>query len=67
MPLASCNPKRADLIVLNTLDDEGAGFGFDTNQITIFDRDGVETAYERKPKQQVAADIVDRIVKLIAK
>ena len=57
--------KNADLIVLNSLNDAGAGFGYDTNKVTIFDRWGGETAYERKPKQQVARDIVDRIVKLL--
>jgi len=57
--------KNADLIVLNSLNDPGAGFGFDTNKITIFERGGAEIPYERKPKQQVAKDIVDRIVKLL--
>lgn len=54
--------KNADLIVLNSLNDEGAGFGHDTNKITIFEKDGNEITYPRKPKQQVAKDIVDRIV-----
>lgn len=54
--------KNADMIVLNSLNDEGAGFGYDTNKITIFERGGGELPYERKPKQQVAHDIVDRIV-----
>ena len=57
--------KHADLIVLNSLNDEGAGFGYDTNKITIFEKDGREISYERKPKQQVARDIVDRIVKML--
>jgi len=57
--------KNADLIVLNSLNDAGAGFGYDTNKVTIFDRQGSETAYDRKPKQQVAADIVDRIVNIV--
>jgi phosphopantothenoylcysteine decarboxylase/phosphopantothenate--cysteine ligase len=57
--------KNADLIVLNSLNDEGAAFGYDTNKITIFGRDGRELAYERKPKQQVAKDIVDQAVKLL--
>ncbi|MBN9381619.1 MAG: bifunctional phosphopantothenoylcysteine decarboxylase/phosphopantothenate--cysteine ligase CoaBC [Chitinophagaceae bacterium] len=57
--------KNADLIVLNSLGDAGAGFGYDTNKITIFDRQGGETVYERKPKQQVAADIVDRVVNML--
>ncbi len=57
--------KNADMIVLNSLNDEGAGFGVDTNKITIFEKGGNEIAYERKPKQQVARDIVDRIVKML--
>ncbi|HWK08256.1 MAG TPA: bifunctional phosphopantothenoylcysteine decarboxylase/phosphopantothenate synthase [Puia sp.] len=57
--------KNADLIVLNSLNDAGAGFGYDTNKVTIFGSDGHESSYERKPKQQVARDIVDSIVKLL--
>ena len=57
--------KHADLIVLNSLNDEGAGFGYDTNKITIFEKGGAELSYERKPKQQVAVDIVDRVVKIL--
>ena len=57
--------KNADLIVLNSLNDEGAGFGHDTNKITIFEKGGKEISYERKPKQQVAKDIVDRIVNML--
>lgn len=56
--------KNADMIVLNSLNDAGAGFGFDTNRVTIFERDGAEISYDQKPKQAVAADIVDRIIKL---
>jgi len=57
--------KKADIIVMNSLNDEGAGFGHDTNKITIFEKDGQELNYDRKAKQQVAADIVDRIVKMM--
>jgi phosphopantothenoylcysteine decarboxylase/phosphopantothenate--cysteine ligase len=57
--------KNADLIVLNSLNDEGAGFGYDTNKITIFEKNGQQLDFERKPKQQVAKDIVDRIVNLL--
>ncbi|OQP57485.1 bifunctional phosphopantothenoylcysteine decarboxylase/phosphopantothenate--cysteine ligase CoaBC [Niastella populi] len=57
--------KNADMIVLNSLNDEGAGFGYDTNKVTIFEKGGDETVYDRKPKQQVAKDIVDRIVNLL--
>jgi phosphopantothenoylcysteine decarboxylase/phosphopantothenate--cysteine ligase len=56
--------KNADMIVLNSLNDPGAGFGFDTNRVTIFEKGGAEIRYEQKPKQQVAKDIVDRIIKL---
>jgi phosphopantothenoylcysteine decarboxylase/phosphopantothenate--cysteine ligase len=56
--------KNADMIVLNSLNDAGAGFGFDTNQITIFESSGEEIPYGQKPKQLVARDIVDRIIKL---
>jgi phosphopantothenoylcysteine decarboxylase/phosphopantothenate--cysteine ligase len=57
--------KNADLIVLNSLNDEGAGFGYDTNKVTIFEKDGNQLNYEQKPKQQVAKDIVDRIVNML--
>lgn len=57
--------KNADMIVLNSLKDAGAGFGFDTNKISIFEKNGGEYRYEQKTKQQVARDIVDRIVKLL--
>jgi phosphopantothenoylcysteine decarboxylase / phosphopantothenate---cysteine ligase len=63
--LQKLKKKNADLIVLNSLNDEGAGFGHDTNKITIFEKNGNELVYERKPKQQVARDIVDRIVKMM--
>lgn len=57
--------KNADMVVLNSLNDEGAGFGFDTNKIIIFEKDGNEISFERKIKKQVATDIVDRIVKML--
>jgi phosphopantothenoylcysteine decarboxylase/phosphopantothenate--cysteine ligase len=57
--------KNADMIVLNSLNDAGAGFGFDTNQVTIFEKNGTEIPFGKKSKQQVARDIVDRIIKLL--
>ena len=57
--------KNADMIVLNSLNDAGAGFGYDTNKVTIFEKGGAELAYDRKPKREVARDIVDRIVNLL--
>jgi phosphopantothenoylcysteine decarboxylase / phosphopantothenate---cysteine ligase len=63
--LGKLTAKNADMIVLNSLNDEGAGFGYDTNKIIIFEKGGNEIPYDRKPKQQVAKDIVDRIVNLL--
>jgi phosphopantothenoylcysteine decarboxylase / phosphopantothenate---cysteine ligase len=56
--------KNADLIVLNSLADPGAGFGTDTNKVTLFARDGRVFHFDTKPKQAVAADIVDTIIQL---
>ncbi len=57
--------KNADMIVLNSLQDGGAGFGHSTNKITIFEADGMETSFELKTKQAVAKDIVETIIKKI--
>ena len=54
--------KNFDFIVLNSLQDKGAGFRVDTNKITIIDRLQGTTAYETKSKQEVAEDIVEYIV-----
>ena len=56
--------KNADLIVLNSLNDEGAGFKKDTNKVIIFGRDGEEKKFETKSKELVAKDIVDSIIEL---
>lgn len=50
--------KNLDFIVLNSLQDKGAGFAHDTNKITIFDSDGSGLKYDLKSKQEVAKDIV---------
>ena len=50
--------KNLDFIVMNSLQDRGAGFGVDTNKITIFHRDGTSTLYALKSKDEVADDIV---------
>lgn len=54
--------KRLDFIVLNSMNDAGAGFGVDTNKITIIDKDNNQTLFELKSKTEVATDIVDRII-----
>ena len=58
--------KNFDLIVLNSLQDKGAGFRVDTNKVTVIDRKGGLTAFDVKPKKQVAEDIVLCIEKLKA-
>jgi phosphopantothenoylcysteine decarboxylase/phosphopantothenate--cysteine ligase len=54
--------KNFDLIVLNSLNDNGAGFGHDTNKITIIDRNHKSTSFELKDKKEVAHDIVNAII-----
>ncbi len=56
--------KNLDMIVLNSLKDEGAGFSVDTNKITLIDRQGEARSFALKPKKQVAEDIVDAIENL---
>ena len=54
--------KNLDLIVLNSLNDPGAGFGTDTNKVTILDRYNNSEEFELKSKASVAADIVQKII-----
>lgn len=56
--------KNLDVIVLNSLKDEGAGFQHDTNKITIVDKSGNVVKFDLKSKADVAGDIVDYIQKL---
>ena len=58
--------KNLDFIVLNSLRDAGAGFRCDTNKITLLNRAGVSKAFPLKSKQEVAADIVDELVNVLA-
>lgn len=55
--------KNFDAIVLNSLQDAGAGFAHETNKVTIFDHEGAIEAYELKSKSAVAHDIVSFIHK----
>ena len=55
--------KNLDFIVLNSMQDQGAGFGHDTNKITILRRNGTQTDFPIKPKKIVAADIVAEIIR----
>lgn len=57
--------KNLDLIVLNSLNDKGAGFKTDTNKITIITKDNKIVPYPVKPKREVAFDILQHIIKQI--
>lgn len=56
--------KNLDLIVLNSLRDEGAGFGHDTNKVTLIDRDNKSYTSELKSKSEIAREICTKIVEL---
>jgi len=57
--------KNLDLVVLNSLNDKGAGFKSDTNKITIFNKALERTVFETKPKAEVAKDICAAILKIL--
>ncbi|MCU0367728.1 MAG: bifunctional phosphopantothenoylcysteine decarboxylase/phosphopantothenate--cysteine ligase CoaBC [Cyclobacteriaceae bacterium] len=54
--------KNFDLIVLNSLNDKGAGFGHDTNKITLISKKGETTEFSLRSKKEVARDIVNAII-----
>lgn len=56
--------KNLDLIVLNSLKDKGAGFGVDTNKITLIEKGNKRTDFELKDKTAVAKDIVAKIIEM---
>lgn len=63
--LGKLRNKNADCIVLNSLNDNSAGFGFDTNKITILHKSGEEINFGLKSKKEVAKDIVSFIISKI--
>jgi phosphopantothenoylcysteine decarboxylase/phosphopantothenate--cysteine ligase len=63
--LLKLKKKNLDFIVLNSLNDTGAGFKSDTNKITIIDRDLQKTIYNLKTKDEVARDICNKLIELI--
>ena len=63
--IAKLKAKNLDFIVLNSLQDEGAGFKGDTNKITIIDSQLNKKRFETKLKTDVAADICQKIISLI--
>jgi phosphopantothenoylcysteine decarboxylase / phosphopantothenate---cysteine ligase len=60
--LKKLDGKNFDLIVLNSLNDSGAGFGHDTNKIAIINREHHVKEYPLKTKPEVAKDIVEEII-----
>lgn len=62
--LKKLSEKNADMIVLNSLRDEGAGFGHDTNKATLFFRNGSRRQVDLKSKTALAKDIVDSITEI---
>ena len=60
--LKKLKQKNADFIILNSMNDEGAGFGLDTNRVTIFDKNNKEYSFSVKSKKEVAEDIVNTII-----
>jgi phosphopantothenoylcysteine decarboxylase / phosphopantothenate---cysteine ligase len=61
------NTKNLDFIVLNSLKDKGAGFGHDTNKITIIDSKEKRIEFKLKSKSEAAADIVNILADVIKK
>ncbi len=59
------NAKNLDLIVLNSLRDKGAGFGYSTNKVSILDNKGNKTEFALKDKTEVAKDIIAAIVSVL--
>ena len=60
--LKKLSSKNLDMIVLNSLNDDGAGFGFNTNKISIFDKKGNEYHFPLQSKKDVAKDLVNKII-----
>ena len=60
--LEKLQKKNADMIVLNSLNDTGAGFGHDTNKITVIDRNQQAQYFQLKSKSEVAIDLVNLII-----
>lgn len=54
--------KNLDYIILNSLQDDGAGFGTNTNKITIYGKNGEKIPFGLKSKSEVAKDIIDTII-----
>jgi phosphopantothenoylcysteine decarboxylase/phosphopantothenate--cysteine ligase len=60
--LRKLTSKNFDLIVLNSLNDTGAGFGHDTNKVTVIGKNDLVKEFNLKTKKEVASDIVSLII-----
>lgn len=63
--LGKLRRKNADMIVLNSLNDEKAGFGTDTNKVTIFDKNGTIHRWPLRSKQELGIQLVDLMIEKI--
>lgn len=58
--------KNLDFIILNSLNDNGAGFSNDTNKIIIIDNENKIEKFELKPKKEVAKDILNKVISIMS-
>jgi flavoprotein len=58
--------KNLDMIVLNSLNDQGAGFGYDTNKVTVIERNGQRTDLPLQSKTEIARRIVEAVIEKLA-
>lgn len=65
--IGKLNKKNFDIVVLNSMNDTNATFGYDTNKVTIIKNDFTQTSYSLKSKKDVAKDIVDEVAVLAAR
>jgi phosphopantothenoylcysteine decarboxylase / phosphopantothenate---cysteine ligase len=63
--LEKIRKKNFDFIVLNSLRDNGAGFGYDTNKVCIIDTDNNVYEFELKSKKEVAGDIINKLIEYV--
>jgi phosphopantothenoylcysteine decarboxylase/phosphopantothenate--cysteine ligase, prokaryotic len=63
--LKKLKDKKADMIIMNSLKDEGAGFGTDTNKVTFFEKNGIKTPLPLMSKKNVAIKICEKIVEYL--
>jgi phosphopantothenoylcysteine decarboxylase/phosphopantothenate--cysteine ligase len=62
--LKKLDNKNLDFIVLNSLNENGAGFGYNTNKVTIFNKNGEFKHFDLKTKKEIAKDIISYVLKI---